>query len=91
MLSCVGARWCMQCGSKPMKYPRRKPDMLRWSRVTWKDRSPLSFSADKRHNAVSQRAVPGRKAQGWLLPDDGVNDRHALLRRRATDHSMLLI
>jgi len=50
----------------------------------------LDSRSDHRLYGGSQQPVLGREAQGPLVSDGGIHDRHALLRRRDTHHAILL-
>ena len=46
--------------------------------------------SDHRLHGGSQQPVLGREAQSPRVPDGGIHDRHALLRRRETHPPVLL-
>jgi hypothetical protein len=51
---------------------------------------PLDSRTDYRLHGGAQQPVLGREVKGLWLPDGGVHDRQALLRRRQTDPTVLL-
>ncbi len=51
---------------------------------------PLDSRSDDRLHGGSQQLVLSREAQSPRVPDGGIHDRHALLRRRETHPPVLL-
>ncbi len=51
---------------------------------------PLDSRADDRLHGRSQQLVLSREAQSTRVPDGGIHDCHALLRRRETPPPVLL-
>jgi hypothetical protein len=51
---------------------------------------PLDSRSDDRLHGGSQQLVLSREAQSPRVPDGGIHDRHALLRRRETYPPVLL-
>ena len=51
---------------------------------------PLDSRSDDRLHGGSQQLVLSREAQSSRVPDGGIHDRHALLRRRETHPPVLL-
>ncbi len=52
---------------------------------------PLDLRADDRLHGGSQQLVLSREEQSPRVPNGGIHDRHALLRRRETYPPVLLI
>lgn len=86
----TGALVCPRCGGKPKNCTSRWPELPGWSRVLGGDSGPLDSRYGDRLHEGAQQPVLSRKAKGQRLPESGVHDDQALLRRRETHSTMLL-